>query len=395
MQEYELYQLWRSFSEQRRYSDNKRLIGIYPGRMNTIEGPDFESAEFQLDGRIYRGDVEIHVRFNDWHAHGHHLDPKYDRVMLHLVWEDLKVPGKPVYNSRGQEIPTFSFRNFPPYRHTAPAKRCHLHKQPDNLALYNLASDRFLQQGRSLTKRMAYNTRDQILYQQLLYLIGKPQNGLPFLRLAEVMTWRDITYLRKNYHMSVDGWHYIFLRLAGLAPCDTGHPEERLLSSLPFQTDVWIKGGQRPSNRPGQRLYGLAHFISRSSSVSLYMIWHELLVQRLPVSSAITNLIHLHISQENQGWGKGQALEIIGNIVLPYLYFESLTTGSNGFADYLAELYFNLPRANKYGQLKTFKSVYNNKFRFYKDQVYLHTLNHFCRKDDCRSCPLVHSTERD
>ena len=54
MQEYDLYHLWRRFAETGSTTDDGRLIGISPGQLNTSEGPDFESAEFQLDGKIYR-----------------------------------------------------------------------------------------------------------------------------------------------------------------------------------------------------------------------------------------------------------------------------------------------------------------------------------------------------
>jgi len=392
MQEFDLYHWWKWFCTKRLISRDKRLRGIFHGRLNTIEGPDFESAEFQLDGKIYRGDIEIHVRSGDWQAHGHHMDPKYNQVILHLVLEEAS---DPVLNSLGQKVPTFSFSRFPPYKIQGAAAMCTPKIRPSDSLLSRLAFARFVHNGRALVNRMSCSNRDQILYQQLLYLIGKPRNTLPFFRLAEAIQWRDIVSLRKRYHISVQGWFYIFRRLAGLIGCDPSYPEERLLSSRSFQSKVWSNAGQRPFNRPASRLYGLAFFISRLPSESLHLSWHDILSQRLPVSATIDNLVRLHITPGKSGWGKGQVLEVAGNIILPYFYFESINAGSNGFADYLAELFFSLPRANEYGCLRKFSTVYHKEFSFYRDQAYLHLQNHFCTTGNCNICPLDHSAERD
>lgn len=37
------------------------------------------------DGTIRRGDVEIHLRCSDWRQHRHQWDPRYHRVILHVI----------------------------------------------------------------------------------------------------------------------------------------------------------------------------------------------------------------------------------------------------------------------------------------------------------------------
>ena len=58
----------------------------FAGRWNRGPGPDFRGA-ILLDahGRARRGDVELHRRPAGWRSHGHHRDPAYDRVLLHVV----------------------------------------------------------------------------------------------------------------------------------------------------------------------------------------------------------------------------------------------------------------------------------------------------------------------
>jgi hypothetical protein len=66
-------------------SDNRTLSVLSPGRPNSDAGPDYTDALIRLDGRLYRGDVEIHCRERDWILHGHHVDTHYNKVVLHVV----------------------------------------------------------------------------------------------------------------------------------------------------------------------------------------------------------------------------------------------------------------------------------------------------------------------
>jgi hypothetical protein len=69
-------------------SDGRRVDIIDPGTLNTGSGPDFFNAKVRVDGQIWAGNVEIHVRASDWHRHNHDNDPAYDNVVLHVVQYD-------------------------------------------------------------------------------------------------------------------------------------------------------------------------------------------------------------------------------------------------------------------------------------------------------------------
>ncbi|MBF0633329.1 MAG: DUF2851 family protein [Nitrospinae bacterium] len=64
----------------------RRVEILSPGWLNGGAGPDFRNAIYKVDGGpLVKGDVEIHVRSSDWARHGHHKDPAYDAVGLHVV----------------------------------------------------------------------------------------------------------------------------------------------------------------------------------------------------------------------------------------------------------------------------------------------------------------------
>lgn len=65
--------------------EGKRVEVLALGRHNCDAGPDFQGVQLEIDGVRWVGDVEMHLRTSDWNLHGHHTDPKYNAVVLHVV----------------------------------------------------------------------------------------------------------------------------------------------------------------------------------------------------------------------------------------------------------------------------------------------------------------------
>ncbi len=74
--------------------DGREITVHSPGRWNLQAGPDFQQASIAfVDGARQRGDVEIHRYASGWIAHRHHLDPRYNDVILHVfLWNDRQTP---------------------------------------------------------------------------------------------------------------------------------------------------------------------------------------------------------------------------------------------------------------------------------------------------------------
>jgi len=98
------FQKWNShnlFTE-----NNEPLHIIKPGHHNKLAGPDFMLARLEINGQIWAGQVEIHLRASQWYEHRHERDPNYDNVILHVVWEhDIDI-----YRTDGTVIPTLVMR---------------------------------------------------------------------------------------------------------------------------------------------------------------------------------------------------------------------------------------------------------------------------------------------
>lgn len=74
------------------------------GTPNKADGPDFLNAHIQIGKLQWFGDIEIHWNAGDWVQHGHHTDPNYNRVVLHVVWNSDKATE--VFRQDHSRIPT-------------------------------------------------------------------------------------------------------------------------------------------------------------------------------------------------------------------------------------------------------------------------------------------------
>jgi len=85
--------------------DGRPVLVHSPGRWNVQAGPDFQQASLEFgDGIRQRGDIEIHVSASGWTAHRHHLDPRYNNVILHVVlWHERHMPE--IRRADGQPVP--------------------------------------------------------------------------------------------------------------------------------------------------------------------------------------------------------------------------------------------------------------------------------------------------
>ena len=66
---------------------------IYPGKLNTNQGPDFLQGNIKVADTTWAGKVELHLKSSDWIAHKHSGDKNYNNIILpdHFIINYLKV----------------------------------------------------------------------------------------------------------------------------------------------------------------------------------------------------------------------------------------------------------------------------------------------------------------
>jgi hypothetical protein len=163
---------------------------IHPGAQNSHAGPDFFNARIKLGPLVWAGNVEMHLRSSHWNHHGHHLNPAYDNVILHVVHQldDL------IKNSKGRIIPTLVVdpsalqilihENLSSYENWLP---CNLSisniskksMEPWLDTLYIERLSKMVRHAAHILTRFPHN-RDKALFLALASGFGLPINSLPF-----------------------------------------------------------------------------------------------------------------------------------------------------------------------------------------------------------------------
>ncbi len=88
-------------------AQGKDIVIIEKGTYNNDAGADFSDATIQIGNEKWRGDVEIHLKSSDWHKHDHSANKAYNKVILHVVWED----DNPILYEDNTKIPTLTLKD--------------------------------------------------------------------------------------------------------------------------------------------------------------------------------------------------------------------------------------------------------------------------------------------
>src|SRR4029079_8996852 len=64
------------------------------GIWNVDAGPDFRKAHLKIGNSFFFGDIEIHLTDNEWQQHQHHIDARYNQVILHISFWNSRKPIK-------------------------------------------------------------------------------------------------------------------------------------------------------------------------------------------------------------------------------------------------------------------------------------------------------------
>ena len=173
------------------------------GQWNHDQGPDFLEAKLRIGGTLWCGAVEMHLRSEDWYHHRHHQDPAYDGVILHVV---LQAQGQPVRRADGTEVPELDLTPFLPpdlARRYDQLRLAQTQIPCEALAsqvpalhrrtwLHRMAIERIEQKVAAMRQRLQAQVQDweQVLWEELMAMLGGPVNGDAFRELARYLPYR-------------------------------------------------------------------------------------------------------------------------------------------------------------------------------------------------------------
>jgi hypothetical protein len=352
---------------------------LYRGRWGGGPGPDFRDAVIEAPWGTLKGDVELHVRASDFRRHGHHHDPAYNRLALHLVfWPDeeedtalasgRRVPVAalaPWVERREEEIHRWLER---PALWLEPCRGAPRRRGEEAVAavLDRLGDIRFRRRTAELRRALAREDGDEVLYRALLEALGYGGNREAFRQLAQRLPWRALRGLLLN----VPAPERAAAALEVLA--------EAARWPLPL---AWRTAGLRPGNHPARRLEAAAHLAARYAGAGLAQGLRPLL------DGEATRAVAALTVRE---WGRtlvgaGRAVEMLTNALLPFF-----AAGMEPRPGRAMELYRALPRPAAYGAVRHLDEAVGRAVRVdaRRQQGMLLLLRHYCSQGRCGSCPL-------
>lgn len=177
---------------------------LHPGTKNSDAGPDFSNARIKIGALEWRGSIEIHIKASGWIDHKHSSDEAYEKVILHVVWEN----DKPIKRSDGSFMPTLSlkdridpelwerFKNLYTSHEIIPCAS-HWQSVPELNKLSTLDSTltlRLQAKAKAVMELLTKNTNDweQTCYQLLCKNFGFKVNADPMLRLSQIIPYNTV-----------------------------------------------------------------------------------------------------------------------------------------------------------------------------------------------------------
>ena len=109
-----LCEIWKNKvlqKEFKTFSDESIMVINAGTENNDIAGPDFLNAKVRIGNLVYVGDVEIDVDYTDWKSHGHYLDKRYNKVVVHASLIN-RNQSSHVYCKDGRKIPSICLAEY-------------------------------------------------------------------------------------------------------------------------------------------------------------------------------------------------------------------------------------------------------------------------------------------
>ena len=262
-------------------TSGQQLEIIDAGLANPNAGPDFFNAKIKLDGVLWVGNIEIHTTSSDWMKHGHHTNPAYDNVILHIATHiDTEVS-----RSNGKTIPQLQLNcpehiqknfdelkatdNYPPcYRIIPTLSPFMVHSW-----MSALQTERFEQKNAQLIERLRFcgNHWEDTFFITLARNFGFGLNGDAFETWAKNIPLRAIDKHRDNL-FQIEA--FFFGQAGILADADGDEYYLKLkheygylahkFSLTPMDVTRWRFLRLRPNNFPHVRIAQLASLYHRS-----------------------------------------------------------------------------------------------------------------------------------
>ena len=393
-------------------TEGETVESLQPGQLNTHAGPDFTDVRVRIGNTLWAGCVEIHLRSSDWERHGHHADPAYNNVVLHVVYQH----DADTYNAHRQKIPVmelhFDDRYYENYNRLAVSKAriacreelCNVNEFSLSSWLERLSVERLEQKSNIIMQTYAAtgNHWEETLYQRLARNFGFSLNALPFELLAKSLPFNILLKHRDNLQQieallfgqagmlsdeNLTDTYYIMLQ-----------KEYRYLQKKysldPIDRFLWKFLRLRPVNFPTLRIAQFAAFIYHNEHLFSKIMDTksvEALEKLFDLQASAYWDTHYVFGKEspkrNKSFGKSSVRTILINTVVPFLFVYGKARGNEDFCTRAISILENLP-PEKNSILAQWEELGIHNPNAFTSQALLQLANEYCQHKRCLFCSI-------
>ncbi len=413
MKEEFLHYIWNNklFTPKKYKSDSGEEIEIIDtGVPNSDSGPDFFNGKIKSGNTIWAGNIEIHLKASDWYNHQHQINPLYDNVILHVVYNC----DKKVHNSRGTQIQTIEI-DFPDYllqnyyqlkndQYSIPCETRISDIDPLHISMWieNLAIERIEKKTIYIEDILEKNRQnwEESFYQILARSYGFGVNSEPFEMLAKSTPLKILTK-HKSRLTEIEA---LLFGQSGILEMNERHgtyPENlfELYDHLknkyklkPIDGFTWKFLRLRPVNFPTVRIAQFASFIFNSSNLFSKIMESDnlkLLTSLLQSKTSTFWENHYHFGKESEQKmkpiGKESVYSIIINSIVPFLYLYGEKTGKEDIKNRAFNFLHELPKERN-SIINKWKELGIDANNSFESQALIHLKKEYCNLKKCLWC---------
>ncbi|NOU16723.1 MAG: DUF2851 family protein [Bacteroidales bacterium] len=415
MREDLLYFIWKTkhFAINGKSTSEGELIEvIHPGEYNNDSGPDFFNAKIRIGKTLWAGNVEIHINSSDWYLHGHHDNPAYDNVILHIVVND----DKQTINSKGLSIPTIKTQypdalewellNLTSSGRWIPCEEKFTSFDPltTSIWLSNLLVERLEQKTNYVLNLVdeAHGSWEEAFYHSMARSFGLKTNALPFELLAKVTPLKVLSK-HKNNLFQIEA---LLFGQSGLLPesglCDEYSKSlsneykylQHKFNLIPIQGHLWKFLRMRPTAFPTIRIAQFASLVHQSSSLFSKIIEIEEIediIRLIRVEPSVywkTHYTFGKVSDEvNKRLGDDSISIIAINSIVPFVFAYGISRSNNALKEKAMRLLEEIKPENN-NITKGFVDLGVSVKTAYDTQAMIQLKTCYCDPKKCLFCHL-------
>lgn len=349
MSEEDLYALWSERAEPGvsfLCLGGQRVQVLSGGRRNSGPGPDFSDAVLLIDGWLRVGPVEMHLREEEWFAHGHGSDPAYDRVILHLLRDPPATLRLPIATVMAARLPGAGGGGI----EQGEKRSGEITISP--ALLVECAWSRFLRRVVLISRRDRDLPTPAIIRRAFLTglydCLGYSTNRDPMRRLATLMIADEPALAGASFETVAT----ILFGHAGIDRESAARVGARFLSGEALARI--LAGGEgsglrwrpasRPAGAPERRLWGAARLTFDLYANDLLRPLFALLTGSPEPAAALAQSLTVRLGGESLVGGD-RGMEIVINAFLPVAAAAGIATGRNDILEAACRAYRTAPPA--------------------------------------------------